>query len=86
MQCFLDDERIAAKAIEKHYFLTAEIVYKNLLDGHTERYLDMLERITERECCKELKEWCIDTLKKLNESRCPLWSLDDFDNLEKGFR
>lgn len=82
MECFSDDERIAAWAICENSDDTIEKVYKDLLNLKIDDYIDTLERFYENKKCKEMKEWIKDILYKIETSRNPLLVITDFEHFE----
>ena len=76
--CFLDDDRVMAHAIA--YFCCVEdeeLIYTELLSCKSDCLVSYLEQIAETLTHKELKEWCDEKQKELNNSHDKLWKNGD---------
>jgi hypothetical protein len=85
MECFLDDDRIAAHAIVcfRDSIVTAEDVYRDLLACKFYLWVGELESITEAQECRALKEWCLQKQFELDMMRDALWNQGDERTIEK---
>lgn len=82
-ECFLDDERVMAHAIS--YFCDMgqeESIYVSLLSCKSDNLLSPLEQIAEVLSYKELKKWCEDKQKELDNSDNKFWKNGDKKTLD----
>jgi len=84
MNCYLDDERLAAFAIIElgNVQLEPIEVYSDLIACRYKKWLDKLELIAEETKCKVLKEWCLQKQFDLDMSNSLIWAIDDLKMVE----
>ena len=81
--CFLDDDRVMAHAIS--YFCDMgqeESIYISLLSCNSGNLVHQLEQIAEVLSQKELKKWCEDKQKELDNSTDKFWKNGDKKTLD----
>ena len=85
MGCYLDDERLAAHAINE--FLktieTPEQIYRDLLATKYHRWMDQLEQVADETLWKTLNEWCKDKQAQLDCFGGDFWGCGDNALIEK---
>jgi len=79
---FDDDMRLISYAIAEHTGHDTEYIYKRLLKGKFDKYVTILEEITDRITMRELIEWKLDTLLSLDLSRKEIFIKTDYQNIE----
>lgn len=89
INCFLDDERVAAFAITVKFNTdtTPDQIYKELLSCQYKRWLAYLEDIADNTHHKILRDWCLNKQAFLDTIAGGDWQLGDNLMLEqKGFK
>ena len=79
MEQLEDDERIASYLIAEHCKCDPKKVYKHLLNGRFERYLNILEEAFNN--IEDIEKYCKDTIYKAETSRDSLLVNNDFENI-----
>lgn len=85
MQCFNDDERLAAHAICDFLTIetTPEEVYRDLLSCKWHKWIDQLEQVTDEVKYKMLDEWLKDKQAWLDCFGGDFWGCGDNTLIEK---
>jgi len=85
MDCYLDDERVAAHAIVFYGFslVQPEIIYRDLLSCEYGSWVDALEQIADTTRWDVLMEYCLSKQFELDMLCSGIWSCGDVAFIEK---